>query len=62
MIRSSVNIQLNLFESNQSFDSIIYLKLSSCLLKFLRTDFVRKHRQFMPHSQTLNESLKVSIL
>ncbi len=62
MIQSSVNTQLNFFKNNQSFDSIIYFKLSSCLLKFLRTDFVWKHHQFMPHSQTLNESLKVSIL
>jgi len=30
-------------------------------LKFLRTDFVWKHHQFMSHSQTLDESLKVSI-
>ncbi len=62
MIQSSVNTQLNFFESNQSLDSVIYLELSSRLLKFLRTDFVRKHRQFMPHSQTLDESLKVFIL
>ncbi len=62
MIQSSVNIQLNFFKSNQSLDSVIYLELSSRLLKFLRTDFVRKHRQFLPHSQTLDESLKVSIL
>ncbi len=61
MIRSSVNIQLDFFKSNQSFDSVIYLELSSRLLKFLRTDFVWKHHQFMSHSQTLNESLKVSI-
>ncbi len=62
MIQSSVNIQLNFFKSNQSFDSIIYLELFSRLLKFLRTDFVQKHRQFLPHSQTLDESLKVSTL
>ncbi len=62
MIQSFVNIQLDFFKNNQSFDSIIYLKLSSRLSKFLRTDFVQKHRQFLPHSQTLNESLKVSTL
>ncbi len=61
MIQSSVNIQFNFFKSNQSFDSVIYLKLFSHLLKFLRTDFVWKHHQFMSHSQTLDESLKVSI-
>ena len=61
MIQSSVNTQFNLFKSNQSLDSVIYLELSSRLLKFLKTDFVQKHRQFLPHSQTLNESLKVSI-
>jgi len=62
MIWSSVNTQLDFFESNQSLDSVIYLKLSSHLSKFLRTDFVWKHHQFLPHSQTLDESLKVSIL
>jgi len=62
MIQSSVNTQFNFFESNQSLDSVIYLELSSCLSKFLRTDFVWKHHQFMSHSQTLNESLKVFIL
>jgi len=62
MIQSFVNIQLNFFKSNQSFNSVIYLKLSSHLLKFLRTDFIQKHHQFLSHSQTLNESLKVSIL
>ena len=62
MIQSSVNIQLDFFKSNQSLNSIIYLKLSSCLSKFLRTDFVWKHHQFMPYSQTFNESLKVSTL
>ncbi len=60
MIQSSVNTQLNFFKNNQSFDSVIYLKLSSRLSKFLRTDFIWKHRQFMSHSQTLDESLKVS--
>jgi len=62
MIQSSVNIQLDLFKSNQSLDSIIYLELSSRLSKFLRTDFIRKHHQFLPHSQALDESLKVSTL
>jgi len=62
MIWSSVNTQFDFFKSNQSLDSVIYLELSSHFLKFLRTDFVWKHHQFMPHSQTLNESLKVSIL
>ncbi len=62
MIQSFVNIQLDFFKNNQSFDSVIYLKLSSRLSKFLRTDFVRKHHQFLSHSQTLNESLKVSTL
>ncbi len=62
MIRSSVNTQFNFFENNQSLDSVIYLKLSSHLSKFLRTDFVWKHHQFMSHFQTLDESLKVSIL
>jgi len=62
MIWSSVNIQLNFFKSNQSLDSVIYFKLSSRLSKFLRTDFVWKHHQFMSHYQTLDESLKVSIL
>jgi len=62
MIWSFVNTQFDFFKSNQSFNSIIYFKLSSCLLKFLRTDFVQKHHQFMSHSQTLNESLKVSTL
>ncbi len=62
MIRSFVNTQLDFFKNNQSLNSVIYLKLSSHLSKFLRTDFVWKHRQFMSHSQTLNESLKVSTL
>jgi len=60
MIQSFVNTQLDFFKSNQSFNSIIYFKLSSRLLKFLKTDFVWKHHQFLPHSQTLDESLKVS--
>ncbi len=61
MIQSFMNTQLDFFKNNQSFDSIIYLELSSHLLKFLRTDFVWKHHQFMYHSQTFNKSLKVSI-
>ena len=61
MIRSSVNIQLNFFKNNQSLDSVIYFKLFSRLSKFLRTDFVQKHHQFLSHFQTLDESLKVSI-
>ncbi len=62
MIQLSVNTQLDFFKSNQSFDSVIYFELSSHLSKFLRTDFVQKHHQFMSHFQTFNESLKVSIL
>ncbi len=62
MIQSSVNTQLDFFKSNQSLDSVIYFELSSHLLKFLKTDFVQKHHQFMSHSQTFDESLKVSIL
>ncbi len=61
MIQSFVNTQLDFFKNNQSFNSVIYFKLSSHLSKFLRTDFVWKHHQFMSHSQTLDESLKVSI-
>ncbi len=61
MIQSFVNTQLNFFKNNQSLNSIIYFKLSSHLLKFLDTDFVWKHHQFMFHSQTLDKSLKVSI-
>ncbi len=62
MIQSFVNTQFNFFESNQSFNSVIYLKLFSHLLKFLKTDFVWKHHQFLSHFQTFNESLKVFIL
>ncbi len=62
MIQSSVNTQFNFFKSNQSLDSVIYFELSSRLLKFLKTDFVWKHCQFMPHFQTLDKFLKVSIL
>ncbi len=61
MIQSFVNIQFDFFKSNQSLDSVIYFELFSHLSKFLRTDFVWKHHQFMSHSQTLDESLKVSI-
>ncbi len=57
-----MNTQLDFFKNNQSLDSIIYLELSSRLSKFLRTDFVWKHHQFMSHSQILDESLKVSTL
>ncbi len=62
MIQSSVNTQLDFSESNQSLNLVIYLKLSSHLSKFLRTDFVWKHHQFLSHSQTFNEFLKVFIL
>ncbi len=62
MIQSSVNTQLNFFKNNQSLDSVIYFKLSSHLLKFVRIDFIQKHHQFLSHSQTLDESLKVSTL
>ena len=58
MIQSSVNTQINFSESNQSLDSVIYFKLSSHLSKFLRTNFIWKHHQFMSHFQTFNESLK----
>ncbi len=65
MTQSSVK---NFSESYQSFyssvtaDSVIYSELSSCILKYLRIDFVRKHRHCVSHSQTLDESLKASIL
>ena len=65
MTRSSVKI---LFESYQSLyshvtsDSIIYSELSSCILKYLRIDFIWKHHHSLPHSQTFNESLKAFIL
>ncbi len=62
MIQSFINTQFNLFKNNQSLNSIIYLELFSCFLKFLKTDFVWKHHSFMSHSQTLDESLKVFIL
>ena len=62
MIQLSVNTQFDFFKSNQSLNLIIYLELFSHLSKFLRTDFVWKHHQFMSHSQTFDESLKVSIL
>ncbi len=65
MTRSSVK---NLFESYQSLyssvtaDSVIYSELSSCILKYLRIDFVRKRRHSVSHSQTLDESLKAFTL
>ncbi len=62
MIQLFVNTQFNFFKSNQSFNSVIYLKLFSHLLKFLKTDFVWKHHQFLSHFQTFNKSLKVFIL
>jgi len=61
MIWSSMNTQLDFFKSNQSLDSVIYLELSSHLSKFLKTDFIWKHHQFLSHFQTLDESLKVFI-
>ena len=63
MIQSSVN---NLFKNNQSSyssdttDSVIYSELSFRILKYLRIDVVWKHRYFLPHSQTLNESHEAS--
>jgi len=60
MIWSFMNTQLNFLKNNQSFDLIIYFELSFHLSKFLKTDFVWKHHQFMSHSQTFDESLKVS--
>ncbi len=65
MTRSSVK---NFSENYQSLyssvtaDSVIYSDLSSCILKYLRIDFVQKHRYSVSHSQTLNESLKASTL
>ncbi len=65
MTRSSVK---NLFESYQSLyssvtaDSVIYSELSSRILKYLRINFVQKHRHSVSHSQTLDESLKAFIL
>ncbi len=64
MTQSSVK---DFSESYQSFyssvtaDSIIYSELSSCILKYLRIDFVWKHHQSLSHSQNLNESLKAFI-
>ncbi len=57
----------NSFENYQSLyfsvtsDSVIYFELSPRILKYLRIDFVWKHHQSLPHSQTLNEFLKASI-
>ncbi len=62
MIQLFVNTQLNFFKSNQSFNLIIYSELSFHLSKFLKTDFVQKHHQFLSHFQIFNESLKVFIL
>ena len=65
MTRSSVK---NLSKNYQSLyssvtaDSIIYSELSSRISKYLRIDFVWKRRHSVSHSQTLNESLKASIL
>ncbi len=64
MTRSSVK---NLSENYQSLyssvtaDSVIYSELSSCILKYLRIDFVWKRHHSVSHSQTLNELLKASI-
>jgi len=58
----------NLFKNYQSLyssvtsDSVIYSELSSCILKYLRINFIWKHHQSLSHSQTFNESLKTSIL
>ncbi len=58
----------NFFENYQSFyssviaDSIIYSELSSCILKYLRINFVWKRYHSVSHSQTLDEFLKASIL
>ncbi len=63
MIQSSVN---NFFESNQSSfssdttDSVIYSKLSLCILKYLRINVVWKHWYSLSHSQILNESYETS--
>ncbi len=58
----------NLSESYQSLyssvtaDSVIYSELSSRISKYLRIDSVQKRRHSVSHSQTLDESLKASIL
>ncbi len=63
MTRSSVN---NFFKNNQSsissdtIDSVIYSELSFCILKYLRINVVWKHRYFLSHSQTFDESHETS--
>ncbi len=58
----------NFSESYQSLyssviaDSVIYSELSSCILKYLKIDFVWKCHHSVSHSQTLDESLKASTL
>ncbi len=65
MTRSSVK---NLSENYQSLyssvtaDSVIYSELSSRISKYLRIDFVWKCHHSVSYSQTLDESLKASIL
>ncbi len=65
MIWSSVK---NFSENYQSLyssvtaDSIIYSELSSCILKYLKIDFIWKRRHCVSHFQILNESLKASTL
>ncbi len=65
MTRSFVK---NFFKSYQSLyssvtsDSIIYSELSSCILKYLKINFVWKHHQSLSHFQTFNDLLKASIL
>ncbi len=63
MIQSSVN---NLFENNQSSyssdttNSVIYSELSLRISKYLRINVVWKHRYFLSHSQTFDESHEAS--
>ena len=63
MTRSSVK---NFSENYQSLyssvtsDSVIYSKLSLCILKYLRIDFIWKRCQSLSHFQTFNEFLKAS--
>ncbi len=65
MTQSSVK---NFSESYQSLyssviaNSVIYSELSSRILKYLRINFIWKCHQSLSHSQTLDESLKASIL
>ena len=65
MTRSSVK---NFSENYQSLyssvtaDSVIYSELSSCILKYLRIDFVWKRCHSVFHSQTLDKLLKASTL